>query len=459
MNQPASKSFFAAFACFFSLACGNLLSAQEQGSLPPKSPPVTTSDAQVPLEVLKKLLRAPTESELAVEAEGWRDLVKAKVEAIAQMEIASLEKKEDMDVATDAAAASSSAQANQTAETAVAAKEAINESLAELNNEKAALLERFGLVLDAWEKKGGDPSAMRTYASAVSGIQVEVQDAGAAMAAIKGWFGSAEGGIKWAKRLAQFVAIMLAFWVLAGVVGRVVRKATSLHTTMSNLLRTFINKLVRRVVLLVGLLVALSAMGVNVGAMFALIGGGAFILGFALQDTLGNFAAGMMLLLYRPFDVGDVVSVGGVTGKVDNVSLVSTTIRTPDNQIILVPNKSVWGQVITNITGSEERRVDLVFGIAYEDDLKTVQKLLEEVTTSHEKVLEDPAPVIKVNELAASSVNFICRPWTKTADYWDVYWDLTRRVKEAFDAHGISIPYPQSQIHISQLPAAASKSG
>ena len=230
-----------------------------------------------------------------------------------------------------------------------------------------------------------------------------------------------------------------------------VRKATSLQSGQSELLKTFVNNIVRRIILFVGLLTALSSIGVNVGALLALVGGSAFIIGFALQDTLGNFAAGLMLLIYRPFDVGDAVEVGGVSGKVDKVSLVSTVIRTFDNKIVLVPNKQVWGQVITNATASGERRVDMVFGIGYGDDTEKAKEILERIVSEHELVLEEPAPVVQLNELGASSVDFVCRPWAKTGDYWTVFWDITRRVKEEFDANGISIPYPQQDVHVHQV--------
>jgi small conductance mechanosensitive channel len=133
---------------------------------------------------------------------------------------------------------------------------------------------------------------------------------------------------------------------------------------------------------------------------------------------------------------------------VQSVSIVSTTVTTPDNQVIIVPNSKVWGDVITNVTTSETRRVDLVFGISYEDSIEEAQEVMERVVTAHPLVLDDPEPTIRVNELADSSVNFICRPWTKTEDYWGVYWDLMRQVKEAFDEAGISIPYPQTDFHI-----------
>ena len=158
-----------------------------------------------------------------------------------------------------------------------------------------------------------------------------------------------------------------------------------------------------------------------------------------------------MLLLYRPFDVSDVVEIASVSGKVDKVSLVSTTIRTFDNKIVLVPNKQVWGQVITNSTASSKRRVDMVFGIGYNDDVDQAKELLARIVSEHELILEDPEPVIRLHELADSSINLICRPWVKTDDYWTVYWDVTEQVKKDFDTHQISIPFPQQDVHVHQV--------
>ena len=163
---------------------------------------------------------------------------------------------------------------------------------------------------------------------------------------------------------------------------------------------------------------------------------------------LSNFAAGIMILLYRPYDIGNWVTVAGVTGGVDAMSLVSTTLKTGDNQMVVVPNGSIWGGIITNITGSKTRRVDLTFSIGYGDDIAKAQGILERLVSEHPLVLREPAPVIKVHALADSSVDFICRPWTKTGDYWNVYWDLTRSVKERFDAEGVSIPFPQRDVHV-----------
>jgi small conductance mechanosensitive channel len=180
----------------------------------------------------------------------------------------------------------------------------------------------------------------------------------------------------------------------------------------------------------------------------AAVGAAGFVIGLALQDTLSNFASGLLILAYRPFDVGDVVEAANISGIVDSVSLFSTHIRTFDNKLMIVPNNDIWGGTITNATASDTRRVDMTFGIGYDDDIGKARAILERIVTSHEKVLREPAPVIQLHELADSSVNFVCRPWTKTADYWNVYWDVTRMVKEEFDREGISIPFPQRDIHV-----------
>jgi small conductance mechanosensitive channel len=155
----------------------------------------------------------------------------------------------------------------------------------------------------------------------------------------------------------------------------------------------------------------------------------------------------MMILFYRPYDVGDLVEVSGVFGKVEQMSLVSTTILTIDNQTLVVPNGKIWGDVIRNVTAQRIRRVDLVFGIAYSDDIPKAEKILESILADHEKVLQDPEPMVKLHTLNESSVDFIVRPWVRTDDYWDVHWDVTREVKMRFDAEGVSIPFPQRDVH------------
>nr|WP_277602436.1 mechanosensitive ion channel family protein [Parahaliea mediterranea] len=201
---------------------------------------------------------------------------------------------------------------------------------------------------------------------------------------------------------------------------------------------------------MLGFLMALSQMGISLGPMLAGLGVAGFIVGFALQDTLSNFASGAMILIYRPYDVDDYVEVAGVAGLVKKMTLVSTTIATFDNQILVVPNNKIWGDVIKNVTQQRVRRVDLMFGISYSDDIPRTEAVLQDVVTSHEKVLRSPEPAIKVHSLGDSSVNIAVRPWVRTEDYWDVYWDLTRAVKMRFDEEGITIPFPQRDVHFYQ---------
>lgn len=182
--------------------------------------------------------------------------------------------------------------------------------------------------------------------------------------------------------------------------------------------------------------------------LMAGLGVAGFIVGFALQDTLGNFASGMMILLYRPYDLGDLVDVAGVFGEVDKMSLVSTTILTIDNQTVVVPNSKIWGDVIKNVTAQDLRRVDMVFGISYSDDIPKAESLLNDILKSHDRILDEPEPIVRVHRLGESSVDFVVRPWVKVDDYWEVYWDVTRTVKLRFDEEGVSIPFPQRDVHV-----------
>jgi small conductance mechanosensitive channel len=173
-----------------------------------------------------------------------------------------------------------------------------------------------------------------------------------------------------------------------------------------------------------------------------------FIVGFALQDTLGNFASGLLILFYRPFDVGDFVNAGGVEGMVNHMNLVNTTFMTLDNQRLVVPNNQIWGSVIRNVTAQTTRRIDLVFGISYDDDIEKAERIFAEIFDSQPQILDDPEPMIRLHELGDSSVNFVVRPWVATEDYWETYWEITKQVKLRFDQEGVSIPYPQHDIHM-----------
>jgi small conductance mechanosensitive channel len=250
-------------------------------------------------------------------------------------------------------------------------------------------------------------------------------------------------------KIVVFLLILLVFRILANAARRVVaRSLSSSKVQVSKLLENMITSMVSKIVMIFGLLVALSQFGISLGPLLAGFGVAGIIIGFALQDTLSNFASGMMILFYRPFDVGDLVEAGTVFGKVSKMTLVSTTFLTLDHQTLVVPNTKIWGDVIKNVTAQRVRRVDMVFGIGYDDDIPKAEKVLWEILKEHPKVLDDPEPMVKLHNLGDSSVDFVVRPWVDTDDYWDVHWDITREVKMRFDAEGIGIPFPQRDVHI-----------
>jgi len=259
-----------------------------------------------------------------------------------------------------------------------------------------------------------------------------------------------EQGPKFIFRLLLALLILFAFVQLAKLLQKGVDKGlrSGRFVTMSHLLRRMIVSIVRNVIVIVGALIAIQQLGISLAPLLAGLGIIGFIIGFALQDSLSNFASGIMILLYRPFDVGDLVDAGGVSGRVSHMSLVNTTFNTLDNQKLIVPNNIIWQSVITNVTAQRTRRIDLVFGISYGDDIEKAERVLRDVIAAEENVLDDPEPVIRVHELGESSVNFVVRPWVKTDAYWDTYGALTKAVKIAFDKEAISIPFPQRDVHV-----------
>jgi small conductance mechanosensitive channel len=252
-------------------------------------------------------------------------------------------------------------------------------------------------------------------------------------------------------RLLIIVVLLVAFLYLSKLAKKGMERAMqSSKVNVSILLKDMIIAITKNVVMFIGILFALSQIGISIGPLLAGLGIAGFIVGFALQDTLSNFASGMMILVYRPFDVGDIVDAGGITGKVEKMSLVNTTFKTLDNQVIVVPNNLIWQQVITNLTAQTTRRVDLTFGISYSDDIDKAKAILRDVVENHEACLETPEANIRVAALGESSVDLICRPWVRTEDYWDTYWDITEAVKKRFDEEGITIPFPQREMHVRQ---------
>ncbi|MFC1796120.1 mechanosensitive ion channel family protein [Pseudomonadota bacterium] len=407
----------------------------------------TTADPEIPLDELELQLVPMTTEELFVESEAWHELLKSSVFELSKVK---LKVKRDNLVIKETGN-------SPTASEAVAEdKDSALEQIAIIREHRTLLIDRLNAVLNELSRKNGltddgnekeEVLEYRRFVKSVGGLKVDVYDTKSTRATLVSWVTSREGGIRWARHIAVFLSSIVGFWLLGILLSKLAGKALafSQHTTV--MLKQFVISSIRRVMIFIGFLIGLSALEVNIAPVLAVIGATGFVVAFALQDTLSNFASGLMIMLYRPFDVNDLVDVSGVMGKVRSMTLVSTTIMTPDNKLMIVPNNSIWGNVITNSTGSSKRRVDLVFGISYNDDIDAAQKAMEEILAEHSQVLDDPEPRVRLHELADSSVNFICRPWVKTSDYWDVYWDITRQVKERFDRDGISIPFPQRDVH------------
>lgn len=248
----------------------------------------------------------------------------------------------------------------------------------------------------------------------------------------------------------KLIAAIIIFYI-----GRMIARSvagflekTLLHRNIDKAVVSFLSSILYAILMIATALMALSQVGVQTTSFIAILGAAGLAVGLALQGSLANFASGVLIILFRPFKSGDFIDAGGITGTVDKIEIFQTMMRTSDNKKVIVPNAKITSGHITNFSAESTRRVDLVVGIGYDSDLLKAKTILEEIVKSDERVLAEPAPNIRVSELASSSVNIIVRPWVKTEDYWGVYWDTLEKIKLAFDAQGISIPYPQMDVHI-----------
>ncbi len=242
--------------------------------------------------------------------------------------------------------------------------------------------------------------------------------------------------------------LIAGYWlarILSGVVDRALR-ARHIDATVSQ----FVSKLIFVAVLAMALIPALGHAGIQTTSILAALGAAGLAVGLALQGSLSNFAAGVLLVSFRPCRVGDYVDAGGCSGTVQSISLFSTTLLTPDNKKVIVPNAKIMSDAITNYSAMEQRRVDLVIGISYDANIGTAKQAIEQVLAAEARVLSEPAPLVAVRELAESSVNLVVRPWVKTADYWGARDALTENIKLALDDAGVTIPFPQMDVHINQ---------
>jgi small conductance mechanosensitive channel len=245
------------------------------------------------------------------------------------------------------------------------------------------------------------------------------------------------------------ILIVIVGRMVAGFARRGVKRLLGKSKTDEALI-SFLSRLAYILVLVFTVIAALAKFGIQTASLVAVLGAAGFAIGFALQGSLANFAAGVMLLIFRPFQLGEFVEVAGVMGTVKDTRLFETEVATPDNVKIIVPNGKIFGDVIKNYSGYDTRRIDLVFGIGYASSISKAYEVIQRELKEDRRILTDPAPQIAVSELADSSVNFVVRPWVKKEDYWNVRFDLTRKIKEKFDDSGIEIPFPQQVVHLSK---------
>jgi len=248
------------------------------------------------------------------------------------------------------------------------------------------------------------------------------------------------------------IAILIIGRIVIGFITGFIKRLMDRAKTDETLVK-FVVSLARTLLYTFLFIAVLGQLGVETASFIAIIGAAGLAIGFALQGSLSNFASGVMLIIFRPFKAGDYIEAGGSAGVVESIAIFNTIMRTPDNKRIIIPNSSITGGNIVNYSAMETRRVDMVFGIGYGDDIKKAKDVLTRLINEDSRILKDPAPTVAVMELADSSVNFAVRPWVNTPDYWAVFFDFTEKVKMTFDQEGISIPFPQQDVHMHQVNA------
>lgn len=414
---------------FISLAVFNASPAPAQGTVDDYLTQVQKPD--LTRERLRALIKPLSEPELGKLAEVWRGYLQSNLERMARQGLSSHEGAKVFDSAAQ-------------------------DQRGPLLDTQRSLELKYRDILAEWREKGADTAALKPhelYLKSALKSTLRSFNPLEIIRSLERWLFSPDGGIHVLYKLIGFGVAAWALFLWAGFSKRLAERALAKTSTVSRILKKFLLKVVYWVTFVFGGLIFFSFLGVNVTPFFAIFGGVSFILGFALQQTIGNLASGLMMMILKPFDTGDTVRVAGVSGQVDEMSVVSAQIRTFDNQIVTIPNSIIWGDVITNVSASETRRVDLVFCISYSDSAAHAIKVLNELVDENEHCLGNPAPQIFVGELGESSVNIYCRPWVNRENYWEVFWGLTGAAKERFDAEGISIPFPQRDIHVKSEPA------
>ena len=312
-------------------------------------------------------------------------------------------------------------------------------TVTELQSQQTAIIDRFKVVLDELERKGGKGDAYRKYIEAISTIQLDVKDTDALGVRLVSWFKSDEGGMRWAGNIGKFLGILIATIIASQLLALATLQFLLKYGDESKALRDFIVISIKRGGIVLGVMLALTALEVSLGPILALVGGISFVLAFALQSNLGNFASGLTLMLTNPFDVGDEVKVAGLWGWVDSITLAHTKIKGFGGQTLTLPNNLVWSGIIENLTIGENRKIQLSFRVAFDEDLAKVQEVIVDTIKSHPKVLKEPAPSTFVWAVEDFYISIFAGGWAKKEEFWAVYSEVVTMIKESFDKEGIKL--------------------
>jgi small conductance mechanosensitive channel len=328
------------------------------------------------------------------------------------------------------------------------AKNQLVSTVTQLQSQLTAIVDRFNVILTELENKGGDAKSYQQYIQAVTAVELDAKDTEGLGLRLLGWAKSDEGGLRWANNTGKFLGVFIASIVVAQILGVLCNQILSVVGGTSAMMRHFIVLCVKRGGIIVGFLLALTALEVSLGPVLALVGGVSFVLAFALQSNLGNLASGLMIMFYKPFDVGDEIKFGELWGWVDSITLANTKIKGFDGQIFTVPNDTIWSDTIENLSHSASRQFTLWFRIGFDEDLVRVEQLLIEIMQSHLQVLTEPAPRTQVWSIEDYYISVKAAGWIKKEDFWTVHSDIIRRIRERFEKEGIKLAAIPKSIEI-----------
>jgi len=312
-------------------------------------------------------------------------------------------------------------------------------SVTKLQSERTGIIDRLNIVLNELDLKGGDSKPYREYIQAVGGVKVNVEDTQGLQVRIVSWLKSSQGGVRWGQNVGKFLGIVLISLVVSQFLGAIVYVLLKKTSNTSKVFRQFVVMVIKRGGIVVGLMLGLTALEISFGPILALFGGISFILAFALQSNLSNFASGLLILAYKPFDVGDEIKINNLIGYVEAISLANTKIIGPDAERIIIPNNDVWNSIIVNMTSQSIRSFRVTLQIDLKQDLSVIEKLMVKTAKSLPDVLEDPEPIFRVSTIESYYAKVFVRGWTKTDKYVITLANLNRMMIERFQLEGVSL--------------------